>query len=109
MANAKLDVDIGSFVSNINTAKGVLKGLNAEMKATEAEFKATGNAEDALQKKTKTLNRVRLPPSSKPWRRTQASAFRERSVWSAPQAVSQRRTGRFGGRSPKIQAKLQKK
>lgn len=57
MANAKLDVEIGSFVSNINTAKGVLKGLNAEMKAADAEFKATGNAEKQLTDKTKTLNK----------------------------------------------------
>ncbi len=56
MANAKLDVDIGSFVSNINSAKSVLKGLDAEMKAADATFKATGNSEQQLTSKTKTLN-----------------------------------------------------
>ena len=56
MANAKLDIDIAGFQNNINTAKGILKGLNAEMKNADAEFKATGNAEKALADKTKTLN-----------------------------------------------------
>ena len=54
--NAKLGVDIGSFKSGIQEGQNILKGLNAEMKATEAEFKATGNAEKALEQKTKTLN-----------------------------------------------------
>ena len=54
--NVKLGVDLSSFNSGIREGQNILKGLNAEMKATEAEFKATGNAEDALQKKTKTLN-----------------------------------------------------
>ena len=64
MANAKLDVDIASFVSDINTAKGVLKGLNAEMKAADAEFKATGNSEQQLTAKTKTLNsQIRMQKS----------------------------------------------
>ena len=56
MANAKLDVEIAGFVSNINSAKGVLKGLNAEMKAADAAFKATGNAEQQMAAKTKVLN-----------------------------------------------------
>jgi len=56
MANAKLDVDIGGFISNISSAKNILKGLDAEMKATDATFKATGNAEQQLANKTKTLN-----------------------------------------------------
>jgi len=56
MASAKLDVDISGLQANINTAKGIMKGLNAEMKATEAEFKNTGNAEQYLANKTKTLN-----------------------------------------------------
>ena len=55
--NAKMGVDIGSFKSGIQEGQNILKGLNAEMKATEAEFKATGNAEKALEQKTKTLNR----------------------------------------------------
>ena len=54
--NVKLGVDLSSFNSGIREGQNILKGLNAEMKATEAEFKATGNAENALEKKTKTLN-----------------------------------------------------
>ena len=54
--NAKIDVDIGSFTSGIRQGQQVLKGLNAEMKASEAEFKVTGNAEQRLTSQTKTLN-----------------------------------------------------
>lgn len=54
--NVKLGVDLSSFNSGIKQGQNVLKGLNAEMKATEAEFKATGNAEQMLANKTKTLN-----------------------------------------------------
>lgn len=56
MANAKLDIDISAFNANVNTAKGILKGLDAEMKATDATFKATGNSEKQLADKTKVLN-----------------------------------------------------
>ena len=54
--NVKLGVDIGEFKSGIQSGQAVLKGLNAEMKATEAEFKATGNAEQKLASQTRTLN-----------------------------------------------------
>lgn len=54
--NVKLGVDLSSFTSGIREGQNVMKGLNAEMKATEAEFKATGNAEQLLANKTKTLN-----------------------------------------------------
>ena len=54
--NVKMGVDIGAFKSGIQQGQNVLKGLNAEMKSTEAEFKATGNAEQLLANKTKTLN-----------------------------------------------------
>lgn len=54
--NVKMGVDVGAFTSGINDGKRVLAGLKAEMKATEAEFKATGNAETMLANKTKTLN-----------------------------------------------------
>ena len=54
--NVKLGVDLSSFNSGIREGQSILKGLNAEMKATEAEFKVTGNAEKALEQKTKTLN-----------------------------------------------------
>ena len=54
--NVKMGVDLSSFTSGIREGQSILKGLNAEMKATEAEFKATGNAEQQLAAKTKTLN-----------------------------------------------------
>ena len=41
--NVKMGVDLSSFNSGIREGQNILKGLNAEMKATEAEFKATGN------------------------------------------------------------------
>ena len=54
--NVKMGVDIGAFKSGIQQGQNVLKGLNAEMKSVEAEFKATGNSEQLLANKTKTLN-----------------------------------------------------
>lgn len=54
--NVKMGVDLSGFTSGIREGQGILKGLNAEMKATEAEFKATGNAEQMLTSKTRTLN-----------------------------------------------------
>ena len=54
--NVKMGVDLSGFTSGIREGQGILKGLNAEMKAAEAEFKATGNAEQLLANKTKTLN-----------------------------------------------------
>lgn len=54
--NAKLGVDLSSFESGIRTGQNILKGLNAEMKAVDAEFKATGNSEQMLTNKTRTLN-----------------------------------------------------
>lgn len=54
--NVKMGVDLGGFKSGIQEGQNILKGLNAEMKATEAEFKATGNAEQQLASKTKVLN-----------------------------------------------------
>ena len=54
--NVKLGVDLSQFTSGIREGQSIMKGLNAEMKAAEAEFKATGNAEQLLTTKTKTLN-----------------------------------------------------
>ena len=54
--NVKMGVDLGGFTSGIKQGQQILKGLNAEMKATDAEFKATGNSEQMLANKTKTLN-----------------------------------------------------
>jgi len=53
--NVKMGVDIGGFTAGIKEGQQILKGLNAEMKASEAEFKATGNAEQKLTSQTKTL------------------------------------------------------
>ena len=54
--NVKMGVDIGGFTSGIREGQQILKGLNAEMKASDAAFKATGNAEQKLNSQTKTLN-----------------------------------------------------
>ena len=53
--NVKMGVDLGGFKSGIREGQQILKGLNAEMKSAEAEFKATGNAEQLMSSKTKTL------------------------------------------------------
>ncbi len=54
--NVKMGVDLNGFKSEIRNGQNILKGLNAEMKAAEAEFKATGNAEQLLTNKTNILN-----------------------------------------------------
>ena len=54
--NMKMGVDLSGFKSGIQQGTQILKGLNSEMKAAEAEFKATGNAEQLMTSKTKTLN-----------------------------------------------------
>lgn len=54
--NVKMGVDLGEFDSKIKEGQMILRGLNAEMKATESEFKKTGNSTEMLEKKTKTLN-----------------------------------------------------
>lgn len=56
--STKLDVDISGFTSGIREGQQVLKGLNAEMKASDAAFKATGNAEQKLNSQTSTLNKT---------------------------------------------------
>ena len=53
--NVKMGVDIGGFTAGIKEGQQILKGLNAELKASEAEFKATGNAEQKMTSQTKTL------------------------------------------------------
>ena len=53
--NVKMGVDIGGFKNGIKEGQQILKTLDAEMKVAEAEFKATGNAEQLLANKTKTL------------------------------------------------------
>ena len=53
--NVVMGVDISGFNNGIKQGQSILKGLNAEMKAADAAFKATGNAEQQLTAKTKTL------------------------------------------------------
>ena len=43
--NAKIGADLSAFNANIKQGQTILRSLNAEMKATDAEFKATGNSE----------------------------------------------------------------
>lgn len=54
--STSMDVEMSGFITNIKQGTTILKGLNAEMKATDAEFKATGNAEQKMSQQTKTLN-----------------------------------------------------
>ena len=54
--DVKIGADLAAFNQNIKQGQTILRGLNAEMKATDAEFKATGNSEQYLANKTKTLN-----------------------------------------------------
>lgn len=54
--NAKIGADLSAFNANIKQGQTILRSLNAEMKATDAEFKATGNSEQYLANKTRTLN-----------------------------------------------------
>ena len=56
--STKVDVDISGFTSGIREGQQILKGLNAEMKASDAAFKATGNAEQKLNSQTSTLNKT---------------------------------------------------
>lgn len=53
--NVKMGVDIGGFRAGIKEGQTILKSLDAEMKVAEAEFKATGNAEQLMSTKTKML------------------------------------------------------
>lgn len=53
--SAKMDVDISGFKQGIREGQQILKSLDAEMKVTEAEFKATGNAEKQMADKTRIL------------------------------------------------------
>ena len=53
--NVKINADLNQFRAGILEGQNVLKGLKAEMKAADAAFKATGNAEQQLASKTKTL------------------------------------------------------
>lgn len=54
--SVKLGVDVSAFKSGINDAKASVKALDAELARNEAQFKATGNAEQYMNDKTRLLN-----------------------------------------------------
>lgn len=54
--SVNFDVELGGFISGVKQGQQIMKGLNAEMKAAESEFKRTGDAEQKLNAQTKTLN-----------------------------------------------------
>lgn len=53
--NFKLRADIGPYKQSMNEAKAATKTLDAEMKLAQTQFKATGDAENYLQQRTKIL------------------------------------------------------
>lgn len=56
-ANVKMGADIGSFKQGLQQAKNEVRTLDQEMKKIDATFKATGNAEQAMNQKTDALNK----------------------------------------------------
>lgn len=56
-ANVKMGADINSFRQGIQQAKNEVRTLDQEMKKIDATFKATGNAEQAMNQKTEALNK----------------------------------------------------
>ena len=52
----KLSVDIGGFKSGMQEAQNSVKTLDAALKKNEAQFKATGNAEEYMTQKANLLN-----------------------------------------------------
>ena len=53
--SVKLGVDVSAFKQGIKDAQANVKALGAELKRNEAQFKATGNAEQYLTDKTRLL------------------------------------------------------
>ena len=56
-ANVKMGADIGSFKQGLQQAKNEVRTLDQEMKKIDATFKATGNAEQAMNQKADALNK----------------------------------------------------
>ena len=52
-----ITADINSFKQGIQQAKSEIRTLDQEMKRIDATFKATGNAEEAMNQKTAALNK----------------------------------------------------
>ena len=68
----KLNVDIGGFKTGMQEAQNSVKTLDAALKKNEAQFKATGNAEEYMSNKANLLWRARRRSccrrtSSPPW------------------------------------------
>ena len=53
--STKMTVDVSGFKSGMQQAQASVKTLDAELKKNEAQFKATGNAEDYMAKKADIL------------------------------------------------------
>lgn len=53
--SVKLGVDVSAFKAGIKDAQANVKALGAELKRNEAQFKATGNAEQYMTDKTRLL------------------------------------------------------
>ena len=53
--NVKFGVDISDFKSKMQQAQMSVKTMDAQLKANEAQFKATGNAQEYMAKKADTL------------------------------------------------------
>ena len=54
-ASTKMSVDVSQFKSGMQQAQAAARTLDAELKRNEAQFKATGNAEQYMADKTRLL------------------------------------------------------
>ena len=54
-ASTKMSVDVSQFKSGMQQAQATVRMLDAELKRNEAQFKATGNAEQYMADKTRLL------------------------------------------------------
>ena len=70
--NIKFGVDISDFKSKMQQAQTSVKTMDAQLKANEAQFKATGNAQDYMAKKADTL-RQKLEKQKQIYEKTAAA------------------------------------
>jgi uncharacterized membrane protein YdfJ with MMPL/SSD domain len=54
-SRTKMSVDVSQFKSGMQQAQATVRALDAELKKNEAQFKATGNAEQYMAEKTRLL------------------------------------------------------
>ena len=54
-SSTKMSVDVSQFKSGMQQAQATVRALDAELKKNEAQFKATGNAEQYMAEKTRLL------------------------------------------------------